>query len=284
MYGFCLRPRWVLSHLLVLGLVVAMVNLGLWQLRRHDQKQDFNRVVTERSEEAVAPIADVVDAADAFGDTEAVEHRRVEATGTYAADDEVLVRSRSFDGSPGSWVLTPLVGDDGTAVVVNRGWVPVVQGGGSDADGGADLVYDPPDGPVVVEGALLSTETRGRFGAIDPADGTLDTLARADLERLQQQVDYDLYPAYLRASSQEPAQTGDLPLLLEPPDLDAGPHLGYAMQWFSFSLIALVGYPLILRRVAHGRQDGRRSGAHRPPVSGNGATATDVTAAEPSLR
>ena len=72
--------------------------------------------------------------------------------------------------------------------------------------------------------------------------------------------------------------------IAEPPDLDAGPHLGYAMQWFSFSLIALVGYPLILRRVARSRQDGRRSGAHRPPVSGNGAAATDVTAAEPSLR
>jgi surfeit locus 1 family protein len=36
-----------------------------------------------------------------------------------------------------------------------------------------------------------------------------------------------------------------------PPELSEGPHLGYAFQWFTFTVIALVGYPLILRRRAH---------------------------------
>jgi len=34
-----------------------------------------------------------------------------------------------------------------------------------------------------------------------------------------------------------------------PPELSEGPHLGYAAQWFIFSTIALVGYPIVLRRV-----------------------------------
>ena len=38
-----------------------------------------------------------------------------------------------------------------------------------------------------------------------------------------------------------------------PPPLSKGPHLSYAVQWFIFSVIALVGYPVILRRQAYGR-------------------------------
>ena len=143
--------------------------------------------------------------------------------------------------------------------------MPVVQGGQSDDDD--DGLFAPPAGNVLVVGALSSTQTRGRLGPTDPGEGTLDTLARADLERLQQQVDYDLYPAYIRLSNQDPAQTGDLPLPLGPNDVDAGPHLGYAFQWFSFSLIAIVGYPLVLRRVARGHQGG----------GGRPAAATHVT-------
>jgi hypothetical protein len=38
--------------------------------------------------------------------------------------------------------------------------------------------------------------------------------------------------------------------LLPPPELTEGPHLSYAIQWFIFSSIAVIGYPLILRRRA----------------------------------
>ena len=32
MYRFALRPKWILSHLFVIGLAVLFVNLGFWQL------------------------------------------------------------------------------------------------------------------------------------------------------------------------------------------------------------------------------------------------------------
>jgi cytochrome oxidase assembly protein ShyY1 len=41
-----------------------------------------------------------------------------------------------------------------------------------------------------------------------------------------------------------------VPTVLDLPELDEGPHFSYAVQWFIFSTIAIVGYPLILRRNA----------------------------------
>ena len=45
MYRFLLRPLWILSHLFVLACVVAFVSLGLWQLRRLDERKAYNAQV-----------------------------------------------------------------------------------------------------------------------------------------------------------------------------------------------------------------------------------------------
>ncbi len=251
-YRFALRPRWILSHVLVVLLVVLMVNLGFWQLRRLDEKRDFNATARARQAAAPAPLDEVLAATDSFDDAEAVTFRRVTARGTYDTDHEVLVRGRSLDERPGAWVLTPLLLDGGAAVIVNRGWIPT--------QGVPDHVpaeVEPPDGTVSVSGQLMATQTRGRFGPKDPASGTLTDLARADVGRIQQQVPYDLYPALVQVAEQRPAQDNGLPEPLPPAHLDEGPHLSYAVQWFCFSTIAVVGYPIILRRRARsGTPDG----------------------------
>ena len=60
---------------------------------------------------------------------------------------------------------------------------------------------------------------------------------------------------WVQLTSSSPAQAGGEPEVLPLPTLDEGPHLSYAIQWFIFSTIAVVGYPLILRRKA---RDGDR--------------------------
>jgi cytochrome oxidase assembly protein ShyY1 len=243
MYRFMLRPRWILSHLLILLLVVVMVNLGFWQLRRLDQKRAYRDLVRSRTEAAPAPIATVLDHDASAGATDAALYRRVTATGTFVAGDEVLVRNKSLDGNPGEWVLTPLKTGPDTAVVVNRGFVPFTTA----TEG---VAPPPPTGRVTVTGLVFPTQTRGSFGPRDPATGKLPALNRADLGRLQRQVGYDIYPAYVQMTKLSPAPTGKAPTPLSPPAPDLGPHLSYAVQWFIFSTIAIVGYPMILYRSA----------------------------------
>ena len=230
-------------------LVVTMVLLGFWQLRRLDEKQDIKATIEDRQTQPAADVQALVPHGAAVGDdaVEAVEHRRVTATGSYADDDTFVVENRTYNGASGGWVLTPLVLEDGSAVVVNRGFL------GFDRAGEIDPP-SPPAGTVVVEGVLLESERRGRFGPTDPDDGALEVLARVDLERVAQQVDYDVRPAYLQRTSSEPEEAtppGDPELVaLGLPEPTLGPHLAYAAQWFIFTTIAVVGYALLLRRVA----------------------------------
>jgi surfeit locus 1 family protein len=44
-----------------------------------------------------------------------------------------------------------------------------------------------------------------------------------------------------------PPSTDDaLPIEVPPAELDEGPHLGYAVQWFAFAGIALFGFFFVL--------------------------------------
>jgi surfeit locus 1 family protein len=63
-----------------------------------------------------------------------------------------------------------------------------------------------------------------------------------------------LLPVYIEATSG--AVVADYPLVPRPPDLTDGPHLGYAIQWFVFALIALIGYPLVMVRIARDEPTG----------------------------
>lgn len=245
-----------MRHLLVAALVVSMVLLGLWQLRRLDDKRGHNALVESRQDEPAVPVTDLLPA-DAAVDDDVVDralYRSVTARGTYVDDDTVVVEHRTFNGAPGAWVLTPLLLDGGTAVVVNRGFI------GFDREG--EISPPPaPSGPVEVTGLIFPSQQRGTFGATDPDGEDLGVLARADLDRYEAQLDYDLLPAYVQRETSTPpeaaAAEGAQELVpLEGPDLDEGPHLGYAVQWFIFTTIAAGGYVLLLRRVA--KDEGRR--------------------------
>src|SRR5699024_12876594 len=105
------RPRCILSPLLVVALIAAMSAAAFWQLGRHEEKRDRNAGISTRTSESVAPVGELLENPDA--DTTDLEYRGVSAEGSYL-DSDILVRSRSLEGSPGSWVVTPLQTDDGT--------------------------------------------------------------------------------------------------------------------------------------------------------------------------
>ena len=204
------RPIWLLGHLIAIAAVLAFARLGLWQLDRLDEKQARNRVIAERSDGPAIDVADV--------DVERAEYQHVTATGTFAAEDDHLIPYRSYRGTVGSHAVTPLVLEDGTAVLVLRGWVP-------------DEPTPPPAGEVTIEGVLRRS-------------GSARTSVK--IEDVAAALDRDLFPLYVQQLGPEPA--GDYPVLLDPPARDEGPHLSYAMQWFLFAGVVLVGYPILLRK------------------------------------
>ena len=237
-----LAPRMLLSHLLVLVVAAGCVVAGSWQWERLQEAREHNALAEERM--AAEPVA-LEELAAGTVDADELEHRRVHATGTFRPHEEVVQRNQSHHGNQGLFVLTPFELDDGTPVLVNRGWVP------TDLDEPPLEEAPPPEGEVEITGLLQPSVGQPGFGATDPEEGRLERIFHADTERLDQQVEGPLFPMVLRMQDPAPPD-GDLPLVLGDPQLDEANHLSYALQWFSFAALALLTYGVWLVRRLRG--------------------------------
>ena len=258
-YAFARRPKWLVSHVLVLALIGSLLAAGVWQINRHGERADQNDVVSARSAEDPVPVRLVAPPGASPDVGEAEQFRRVVLRGEFQPDDEVLIRNRSLEGAPGWWVLTPLLTEDGWAVAVNRGWIPSFFDDDEPRPG-----TEAPTGTVEIIGTVQPSRVAEGFQVADPDEGRLLSLARPDVARLAQQLDYELSPIVVRV---EPESAGDQdqPIALALPTLDSGPHASYAVQWFIFATIAIVGYPLVLRRVSQGRASSAPEYEDDPP-------------------
>lgn len=246
MYRFLFRPKWIAFHLLCIGGVVLMVSLGFWQLRRLDERKEFNAEVVERSE--LPPVTlDELLAEPGFEPSEAV-WRRVTATGVWLPQ-QVTVFNRSQEGLAGDNIVTALEQDNGTTVLVNRGFVPI----------GATPT-PPPSGPVEILGTVRASQDR-RTGELTDTGLAVTEVRRIDLEQLAPQFPGTVAPVYLDLVESEPAVTAADPTPIPPPQLDEGPHLSYAIQWFIFSIAVVVGWVLAVRRSIRTRRAAPMSGS-----------------------
>ena len=242
MYRFLLRPKWIGFHLLVVAGIVAMVNLGFWQLRRLDQRRDFNARVETRSELPPAPLDDVL----ASGPPDEIEWRTVSVAGRYLPDEQFEIVNRSQGGRAGENVATPMDLGDGRTLIVNRGFVPLTVD-----------VPPAPDGTVDVVGRIRKSQTRRTGQLSDPTEGDLTEVQRLDIPRLERQLPGDVLPVYVDLLTSQPAEAPGLPEPVARPPLDEGPHLSYAVQWFIFSTCAAVGWVFAVRKSIRTRQRAR---------------------------
>jgi cytochrome oxidase assembly protein ShyY1 len=253
MYDFLRRPAWIVSHVLIGLLILAMIGLGFWQRQRYLDEKDKSDRLEALSKATPVPLDDVVSASTRPSAVpESAQYRRVKVTGTYDAKAEVAIRNRSQGGAPGGWIMTPLVQADGTAVPVVRGWVPLSINPPAPPFPGSE----PPSGPVTVTGVVQLTQEKGLFGAADPEGQKLRTMARVDVARYGRQLSTPLEPVWVMLDGQDPPQPGGLTALPKPVEVELpspSQNFSYMMQWWIFALIAIIGYPLVLRRVARNR-------------------------------
>jgi cytochrome oxidase assembly protein ShyY1 len=235
MLRFLLRPRWIAFALFTMLLSALFVRLGFWQLDRLQGRRYYNQRFEHGMAAPPEPAESLIDHADGAD----LLYRNASASGRYDPAHEVILYGRTQDGSPGNHVLTPLILGDGRALLVDRGWVPIAD------DTPPVAGAAPPTGKVEVTGLLAPSEPGGA-----PGGGTTTTFTRVDLRRIGAQLPYGLLPDYLQLQHQSPPQSGALPIHPPPPVLDDGPHLSYAIQWFSFATIAFFGFFLLVAREA----------------------------------
>ena len=241
--------RGILFTLLVVVIALVMVRLGIWQLDRLSQRRAANAAIARQ---VAAPQLDL-NAEPSGQDLTQLAYRQVKVTGKFDFSQQVYLRNQAWGNQLGVHLLTPLrMAGSSQAVLVDRGWIPF-----SDAVPGKVEQYNLP-GMVSISGIIRLAQSEPTFGGMaDPAPATSQTRLQSwvvvNLDRLQAQVPFSLLSIYVL---QSPASNSNsLPYrLLTTPDLTEGPHLSYAIQWFSFTAILLIGYPLVLRRRLRNRE------------------------------
>jgi cytochrome oxidase assembly protein ShyY1 len=247
-YRFVFSWRWIRLHVLVwLVLIPAFIGLGLWQQSRYHERSAQNVVLRAAMHGAPVPL----DTIDAVGATVPKSNRwkQVIATGVYDTGHQFLARNHQQNGNPGFYVITPLVAADGTAVLVNRGWIP--------ADGANAQATPPipaaPTGPVTVTARLQMTETKASTGIKDVTAGLpAGQISLVNTEALTATTGLKLRGGYVERISSSPADAASISLLGEP-SLDEGPYLAYWFQWWLFAAIAVGAWVVIIRREAQHR-------------------------------
>lgn len=237
-WGFVISWRWAGYFALVVVFAIASCGFGNWQFDRRAQAQTEIARIQANYEAEPRAVDEVVPQLDYWSDD--LKWTPVLLTGTYLKDEEILVRGRPYSGRPGFEVLTPLLLDDGSVFVVNRGWVSI----GSRQDN-PDVVPEAPDGRVVVSARLKAGEP-----TIDgkSAKAGSNQIATIHLPDVASRLDLPTYTgAYGIVATQEPTPAS-APIVAPKPDLDEGPHLSYALQWYVFALLAFIGLGWALRQ------------------------------------
>jgi cytochrome oxidase assembly protein ShyY1 len=241
--------------LVLLGLVLggACGAAGVWQWHRFGQKKTADDELRAAARQPAAPVDEVLIPGRAVDDT--IRFRTVTATGRYDGEQQLLVRQRQVNNTPGFLVVTPLRTDSGRTLFVDRGFIP--------ATGAATVtpsVPDPPAGQVQVTARVLPSEPGG-LGTGLPAR----QIEHVDVPALAARDRSTAYPAFGELISSTPAQQGLV--ALPPPDLTnpaggayVAQHLAYVVQWFLFSAFALAGpvVLLLLDRRARRREPGAK--------------------------
>lgn len=217
------RARGMLFFGLTALLASVFLRLGWWQVTRlQARRADNAHALAARAAEPVG--------LDSIGAIIAFDNRRVDLTGQYDHAAVVVLRGQSEQGVPGVRILTPLrlAGRD-DAVLVQRGFVT-----SGDARS-VELSALREEGLLRVRGIAFAIPAQA--GEPLEESGQL-TWRRVDLPAMGARLPYPLLPFVVLQLPD--SSLPQLPRRDDPPLLDDGPHLSYAVQWFSFAVTALV--------------------------------------------
>jgi cytochrome oxidase assembly protein ShyY1 len=219
-----LTPRWIGLIVATIAASTIMVFLGRWQWGRYELRTSINNRIDASVTATPVQLANTT-----------AEWTRVEVTGQYDPLREILVRNRTVGGRVGYEVLTPLVRLDGTAVLVDRGWVPPNRSGVS----APPTVGPAPVGNITILGRVRAAE---RDGHVELINGRWEA-RRVDVPALAVKLPYKVAPVYVLADDESTDLT-PIPSERENNLL----NLGYAFQWWIFAAGAFVALYWLARR------------------------------------
>jgi surfeit locus 1 family protein len=200
----------------------AFVLLGNWQSRRAEEKRALGAAFDQALRSppiALAPRADVA----------RLIHKHVAAHGRFVADHTVFLDNKLRQGRPGYEVVTPLRLDASDShVLVDRGWIAA-------APTRAVLPeVRTPAGDVEVAGVALDRLPHALETGVAPKGTVRQNL---DIGAFAAETRLRLEPLVIEQHSELP---DGLSREWPRPDFGIEKHESYALQWYSFAVLAII--------------------------------------------
>lgn len=232
------RRKYVSMFVIVAAIV--LVRLGFWQLDRHQQRMARNAIIDARINAPAVPLAQVLTRA-----TNEQEYRHVTVVCAFQTNQQLLWRNRSYQGTTGYQVFTVCQPDSGAAILVNRGWIPY-----QDGLGDWTSRYAPPStGLQTITGVWrLSQAPSATADEVAPVNGWRDRWFAITVPAIAAQMQRELVPGFIELQPDVTTDTTTYPIRTTIGNLGAGSHFGYAIQWFSFAVIVVVGAVVVAYR------------------------------------
>lgn len=228
--------RWLGYLALAIIFAIACAGLSNWQVDRGNQSRAANQLVAVNFNSTPVPMQTVLPTLGSYRADD--EWKQVSVSGRYLPADELLVRNRPLDGHPGFEVLTPLLLDNGTVFIVDRGFVPT----GNKHDR-PDTIPEPSRDRVSVIVRLQGSEP-----VIVDRSAPTGEIQSINLPTVARLVGKPMYTsAYGLMVSENPA-AATRPRPQPQPILNEGLHVSYAIQWVLFAVMAFLGLGYAIRQ------------------------------------
>lgn len=242
-----LRPGWLALLGLLVVIVWAFYQLGMWQIGVSSNEASREHAAAQAAR-PTEPLAEVTQPHEAFPADGA--GLSVTTEGEYAVEHQFLVPGRVLEDEPGYWVVTPVR----TLASGEPALLPVVRGFVADPED----VDRPGPGTVRVTGTLAPSESPGEAADLGPLpEGQRAAIDTADLVNAW---DDPVYNAFVFLVEEDPPTTSASVERIPPPVFgDSGivwRNFGYGLQWFVFAGFAVYMYLRFLRQAARDAEEG----------------------------
>lgn len=216
------RPGLKGSALTLLG-VALFLSLMVWQIGRAEQKRQLQAEFEARR------ALPVLDYAGGALDVSAMRYRKVRLSGHFMRTGQLLLDNVVNEGRPGYEVITPFRLDTGDTLLVDRGWVPQGPSRAVLPDFGVE------ERAVKIAGWLDRHRSRPVIGGDAAHTGDDLRWLYVDVVEYRKFSGLEVPDFVIHLAPESPyGYQRTQPRY----DANVGMHIGYAIQWGVFALIA----------------------------------------------
>jgi surfeit locus 1 family protein len=223
----CFRPL-LATTLWFLPGVALLIGLGVWQIQRLHEKEALVANVEAGMKAPPVPLAEALKLGPA------ADYHHVQVMGHFLHDKELYVFSRGPMGAVGVDIVTPLVQENGEAVLVDRGFVPEALHDAKTRSAGQVT------GDVALTGALRLSQTPGMFTPASNRQARLWFVK--DVPDMAAALGLSVAPVIVEVDATP--NPGGWPLGGRTQVDFPNDHLQYAITWFGLALALTAVYLL----------------------------------------